>query len=147
MIFFKPKFYHGFAFDRDVSLRERIKYAIQRHKRGFDDTELWNLDETLSKFIYPRLKVFIENEPHGYPGHLELCYPSKLKGDRRSKHYHKLWISILHKMLKAFEPAKDKGAWLDSLGHTPTKEDWQQYNDIIDEGLRLFSKHYFGLWD
>lgn len=147
MIFIKPKFYHGCAFDKETTLRDRIKYAIQRHRRGFDDTEVWNLDKTFSKFICPRLKVFIENEPHGFPANLEICYPSELTGDERLDHYYELWLDILRKMLKAFQLAKDEDAWYDSLGHTPTKEDWQKYSDTIDEGLQLFVKHYLGLWD
>lgn len=30
----------------------------QRMERGFDDTELWNLDNTILKFVLPRLKAF-----------------------------------------------------------------------------------------
>ena len=30
----------------------------QRMERGFDDTELWNLDTTILKFILPRLREF-----------------------------------------------------------------------------------------
>ncbi len=32
----------------------------QRLERGFDDTELFNFDMTISKFILPRLKRYIE---------------------------------------------------------------------------------------
>lgn len=37
------------------------KFAKQRKERGFDNSELWNLDFTIAKFIVPRLKVFIDN--------------------------------------------------------------------------------------
>ena len=30
----------------------------QRSTRGFDDTELWNLDTTIAKFILPRLQAY-----------------------------------------------------------------------------------------
>ena len=36
----------------------RRKYKRQRTRRGFDDTETWNMDLTIFKFILPRLKVF-----------------------------------------------------------------------------------------
>lgn len=35
----------------------------QREERGFDNTELWNLDRTIASFIAPRLKAFME-APH-----------------------------------------------------------------------------------
>lgn len=52
-------------------------FQKQFEERGFDDTELWNLDQTIIQFIYPRLKAFHE----GYT-----CIPDQTA-----------------KMLKAFE--------------------------------------------
>lgn len=37
------------------------KFKKQRIERGFDDSELWNLDFTIAKFILPRLKAFKES--------------------------------------------------------------------------------------
>ena len=42
-------------------------FKKQRIERGFDDTELRNLDSTIIKFILPRLKEFKECTC-GYPG-------------------------------------------------------------------------------
>lgn len=36
----------------------RLKYWWQRRTRGFDDSELWNLDATVSEFMLPRLREF-----------------------------------------------------------------------------------------
>jgi len=36
------------------------KYAKQRKERGFDDSELWNLDCSIAKFILPRLERYQE---------------------------------------------------------------------------------------
>lgn len=36
----------------------------QREERGFDSTELWNLDSTIAKFITPRLKAYAQGELH-----------------------------------------------------------------------------------
>lgn len=38
----------------------QVKWLEQRQTRGWDDTELWNLDCTVAQFILPRLKVFVE---------------------------------------------------------------------------------------
>ena len=34
------------------------KWRKQREKRGFDDTEIWNLHYTMYQFMIPRLEVF-----------------------------------------------------------------------------------------
>ena len=36
----------------------RELYRKQRKERGFDNSELWALDETIIRFTLPRLKVF-----------------------------------------------------------------------------------------
>ena len=41
--------------DKTFSKTLREKYKIQRKERGFDSTELWNLDTTLLRFLLPRL--------------------------------------------------------------------------------------------
>lgn len=48
------KYYTGYADPSDY------KYKEQRKLRGFDDSELWDLDITIAKFVLPRLKRFIE---------------------------------------------------------------------------------------
>ena len=37
----------------------RDKYRQQRKERGFDDTELWNLDVTFARLMLPRLRAFL----------------------------------------------------------------------------------------
>lgn len=49
------------------SIKNNFKWLYQRIKRGFDDTELWNLDDSFYKWFYPRLKAFSEKELMGYP--------------------------------------------------------------------------------
>lgn len=61
-------------------------YKEQRMSRGFDNSETWSLDSTISRFIEPRLKVFKELHA-GYPGYLT----------------EEKWEEILDKMIKAFE--------------------------------------------
>ena len=49
------------------AIKNNIKWFIQRRKRGFDDKELWSLDDSFYKWFYPRLKAFSEKELMGYP--------------------------------------------------------------------------------
>jgi len=37
------------------------EYRRQRIERGFDDSEIWNLDLTIAKFILPRIKHYRNN--------------------------------------------------------------------------------------
>ena len=41
-------------------------FKEQRIKQGFDETECWNLDATICKFIIPRLQYFKDHT---------ICYP------------------------------------------------------------------------
>lgn len=95
------------------------EYKAQRLERGFDDSELWSLDMTIAKFIYPRLKAFAEH-----------CgsTPSTLKDEE--------WNIILDDMLKAFE-----------IIINPEKFPWSdEDNKIIVKGLDLFRSYFFALW-
>jgi hypothetical protein len=62
------KRYHGFADAKGMKKDKRQKlWKKQRDERGFDDTELWNLDVTMAKFILPRLAAFHKQSPvYGY---------------------------------------------------------------------------------
>ena len=65
------------------------EYRKQRIERGFDDTELWNLDSTILKFTLPRLKEFREQT---------ICYPADLNSIEE-------WKDCLDKMINAIEEA------------------------------------------
>ena len=96
------------------------KYTQQRLERGFDESETWNLDGTIARFVYPRLKVFIEDvKKIG-------CYPASMTFDE--------WIKILDDMLKGFE----------LLVSDEIKN--EDEDKIIEHSLDLFRKHFFSLW-
>lgn len=72
----------------DIEKEEKRKeYKKQRLERGFDDTELWNLDSTILKFTLPRLKRFRE---------CTIGYPSDFKS-------YEEWQVCLEKMINAIE--------------------------------------------
>ena len=96
------------------------EYEKQRLKRGFDDSETWNLDATISKFIYPRLKVFIDDVKR-----LE-CHPSSIPFDT--------WVDILERMSKGFE--------ILSQDNERTEDETK----VIEEALDLFRQYFHNLW-
>lgn len=97
------------------------EYESQRLEQGFDNSELWNLDGTIAKFIYPRLKVFLEksNEVRAIPGPL--------------KTYDE-WKTILEQMVKGFE----------LLSSDRIKSNDEEQLEI--DALKLFGEYFFALW-
>ena len=96
------------------------EYTKQRLERGFDDSETWSLDGTISRFIYPRLKAFLDDTKR------ITCHPADIDFDE--------WISILEKMVRGFELLSS---------------DEEKTNDedvIIEEALDLFRKYFHALW-
>ena len=97
------------------------EYTRQRLSRGFDNSELWNLDGTIAKFIYPRLKAFLEksDESQAIPGPFET---------------YEEWRNILEQMVKGFELlASDRIKADDEI-------------ELEKKALQLFSEYFFGLW-
>lgn len=103
------------------------KYQKQRLERGFDDSELWSLDNTITNFILPRLKRFRE---------VHCGYPASMTSEK--------WEEILDNMIKAFEYLNDENLGVDD--NRPFKECHDEREKIINKGLRLFVKYYSGLW-
>jgi hypothetical protein len=102
------------------STKYAVKFFFQRLFRGWDDSETWALDGSLAKLILPRLKRFKE---------LNICFPQEFTEGE--------WDVVLDKMVFAFEwSASEK------------KYDWIDADEFkkVEEGLALFSKHYFSLW-
>ena len=103
-------------------LKRKWKFFWQRHNRGWDDSDTWNLDKTFAKMILPRLIRFKE---------LNNCVPMEFESNEDD------WDLVLDKMIKTFSNiVSDDYDYLTTLGqHEESKE-----------GLELFTKYYFNLW-
>ena len=83
--------------------------------------DIYNLDMTIAKFIFPRLRLFKKLEK-SYPGDHGYSWEQ--------------WMADLDKMIAAFELiASDRYSSVD-----------EEKGKIIEEGLDLFREQYFGLW-
>ena len=96
------------------------EYKRQRLDMGFDNSELWSLDGTISKFIYPRLKKFYEEVCESG------CYPACMTFEK--------WKDVLKKMVDGFE--------LLANDRIKTKEEEEKENDA----LKLLGEYFYGLW-
>lgn len=97
-----------------------VRFWWQRRTRGFDDSETWSLDWTLSKHILPRLIRFKE---------LSISRPPDFSDET--------WNLMLDKMISAFAFLGSDARW-DSYD----EEDWRE----AQEGVELFAKHFTSLW-
>lgn len=97
-----------------------IKYFFQRKNRGFDDTELWNLDVTFAEYIVPRLKAFRK---------LECGHPDGLTQEE--------WNKELDEMIWYFEFTCSDDKWFDFSKETQNRK---------RKALKLFAKRYENLW-
>ena len=102
------------------------KYAKQRKERGFDDTETWSLDQSIAKFVLPRLKRFKEIN-NGFPCHL--------KSEE--------WNNILDQIIDGFECVIKREDW--ELKPSDT-DSWHEINKRAENGLKLFAEHFRELW-
>lgn len=132
--------------------RRQLTFWWQRRTRGFDDSDLWSLDQTILRFTLPRLKA-LQQRVHGFPG--EILHEANLgQGPlsetiqvwgavsledqaRLSEVAFQRWKEAIGKMILAIE------LWLDHDGRFENEE--QEAN--FQEGWDLFQKYFFALWD
>ena len=114
----KENCFHEFFSTLFYRIKDRcysIKYKVQRIFRPYhiSDLDLWNFDNTMAKWIYPRLKLFISQERHGYPGdfseynenewHSKEEYDEAIKTGKRLGGGPEAWEKVLQEMVFAFE--------------------------------------------
>ena len=119
-------------------MKFRIICAYERVRYGYDRTWTWGLDWQLAEKL-PKILRDMQKSLHGYPGD---CKNTKE------------WKKIVEKIALGFESAyklleleymiddsKNKGHY---------KEDKKMRKKLekqFDEGMKLFHKYFFDLWD
>lgn len=143
-------------------------------KVRIDDYDVWGADHTLSMIIHPVL-VKLKSVKHGSPFVEDDDVPEHLRGNTEDG-VEARWDWVLDEMIWAFEQGasdesyndgqfysgnvdwmfekdSDTGATLSRLTFGPAhtfdvdKEAQKAHYDRIKNGLRLFAKYYFSLWD
>ena len=130
------------------------------HHVHIDNHDVWSLDYTLANIIHPALIRLRERVPHfGYPTpYFETeAYPEYsaqgsfeeiLDRDAESNYYEEQWMEKLQKMIDAFAMIIDENDDYDKIAHHRDDNDKRNgWYRKIDEGLKLFSENYQGLWD
>ena len=99
------------------------RWSEQRKTKGFDDTELWNLDITILEFIIPRLKAFREMERWGTPCNISM----------------QTWNTILDRIIEGFELYLDD-EWTN-------RAQLENIHKKFKIAMKLFAKWFGALWD
>lgn len=138
-----PKRYNDSLFARFFrEICMNIKWFFQKLFKGYSDSELWNFDYTMAKWILPRLKRF-KKDSISFPAELET--PDK-------------WDEILDKMIWSFDyivnqdkyedeiMEKYKDNEIDEDGHYRWIKDTKELSAKCQEGLDLFGTYFRSLW-
>ena len=113
-----------------------------------DPYDTWSMDHTLALIIHPMLKQ-LRDDKHGSPCVDDEDVPSHMRyGDSKGEDnwVHYKWDWVLNELVWTFEQLAaddDRGEQLFMLD----REKYNEYNDRVTNGLRLFGKYYRGLWD
>ncbi len=113
-------------------IQRPVKFFWQRRIRGFDDSELWSLDNSLAEYILPRLIAFKEYNTHG-------CASEFFDEDNKEDECMK-WKEVVDKMIFAFKHATNDYYIADI-------EENKKADEKAQEGFELFGKYYADLWD
>lgn len=118
------------------SVFEDFKRSWQCFKRGYSQTDVWNIDWWFVKTV----KSMLEDFKNVHWGH-----PTGVTDDE--------WESILEEMIDHLELMDEINA-IKSLGltlETFSCEDYKKVDDIMTENkerfFELFSKWFYSLWD
>jgi len=154
-------------------IRYRVRQKFQRTIRGYADSDLWNMDGFLAEFLYKMMDRFIKSKRMGYPADFD---PDREYSEEDDEKTIQEWEKTLAKIREGFQAANDlcdeNFDWnkypvdredLDLVCHrkpmTPeqekqSKERYEQYDiwakekrKVFEEGMDLFKKHFFALWD
>lgn len=121
--------------------RRELTFFFQRRIRGFDDSAMWSLDETILRFTLPRLKAFrnLRNGegPMGYPIDFDISPDSHAN--------HVEWMKTVDKMIWSMEHWIETGGM---PGYDPeTFKEVSGYRERWQEGMDLFHIYFHNLWD
>ena len=115
-----------------------------RIRNGWDSSDTWSLQFTISKFVLPRLKRFKEVDKGGVPNKIYQEYrdPNK-KVNENMKLASEEWDKKLDKMILAFQRIIDED---EDFHDFKDKKYWDKQEKIKEDGLKLFAEYFQDLW-
>lgn len=116
-----------FSLTKENDDREK-KFSKQRIERGFDESEIWSLRDTIANFIIPRLTLYRDYLFELGSTH----FHEDGVGDENKKE-----VENLTKILRAFElTARNDGQFI------LTDDEYNEFR----EGIDLFPEMFLSMW-
>ena len=137
--------------------KHEIKWAWQRVFKGYDDQTIWSMHSSISDY-FPKMIRELKNEVHGYPS-------DPFNKEKQEIKSIKDWKNVLEKIAIGFDaarkidgheyikevklkkPRKDMFGKDSYIGHKIDKKHYDKLYKEFEEGIELFKKYYFSLWD
>lgn len=136
---------------KNDEIKEQIerekKWAIQRIQRGWDDRVVWSVDCWMND-IMPDILAKLKEDKQGIPMLVfDGMIPEKTDGnysDEQCEIAKEKWNNKLEIMINGFLAAKRIS---DIEFNWKNKDEEKELISEFEEGMKLFTKYYFSLWD
>ena len=123
----------------------KIKYKIQRIKRGWSDQDNWNFMDYMCDIIPPMIRQMKKNSIS--------CSP-EFYDEKNVNNECKQWEDILEEIAQGFEAGKAISdlttRWIKIDGRYDAQADIEAQKLLakkLDRGMELFGKHFLNLVD
>lgn len=114
--------------------KEHREIGMKYKNRPLKKYDVWNLSNSMAWVLFAQLVRYRRSDRCGIPGFIDFQGMPDEEAEA-------LWENVLDKMIYSFkEIIKDDHEYT-------TNEEYEDYNNRIQEGLNLFGKYYRGLWD
>lgn len=120
-------------------LRRRVRWGVQRWRRGYSDLDVWNTDHHLCRIIPPMMRQ-LSRELHGVPGTIAMRFEADTHAERMELAVAE-WRRILLTVADGFE------AWTLMDAEHPDGERLAELTARWKEGSALLIEHFGAFWD
>lgn len=120
-------------------LRRKVRWGIQRWRRGYSDCDVWNFDHYLAGVIPPAMRQ-LSRELHGVPGTIAMQFDATTHAERMDLATAE-WRRILEAVAVGFE------AWAALDEEHATGERREELTRRWETGSALLIEHFGGFWD
>lgn len=128
--------------------RWEVVYAWQRVTKGYDNVDVFGLHSRHTERMI-KLLTEVKKDKHGVPG--SMLGPACGKSDDCEclEEGSKKWEATIDKMIEGFKAAEALDN-MDYMEGAKTPEEWEPKRRALEkkfnQGMMLFTEHYFSLW-
>lgn len=120
-------------------LRRKVRWGVQRWRRGYSDLDVWNTDHHLATIIPPMMRQ-LSRDLHGVPDTISMQFEVDTPEERME-----LAVSEWRRILEAVAVGFESWAKLDE--EHPDGERLAELTARWEEGSGLLIKHFGAFWD